>query len=68
MEDPSDTAGVPVWPAHMRTDWRLAMEWLEQDMDELERLLPSCGVSAAGGCTLMNFELHPATAAQVRQG
>jgi hypothetical protein len=25
------------------------MELLDQDMDELERLLPSCGVSAHGG-------------------
>jgi hypothetical protein len=49
MEEPSGTASVPVWPAHVRTDWRLAMEWLDQDMDELERLLPSCGASAHGG-------------------
>jgi hypothetical protein len=41
VEEPKDVACVPVWRPYVRSDWRLAMKWLEQDMDELERLLPS---------------------------
>ena len=41
VEEPRDVAIVPVWRPHVRTDWSLAMEWLNQDMDELERLVPS---------------------------